>query len=98
MLGINDSGYLLECGGKVIRNKEHLRCGDTQLPETLLGRHPEDPPSLVPTSAGDLDSHVRIAADEEEIRKVTFKWHLRKNVDSEGKSDLALPASVVALR
>jgi hypothetical protein len=57
----------------VIRNMEQQRCGDTQLPETLLGRHPEDFPPLVLPSAGDLDTYVRIAADEEKIRGLTSK-------------------------
>jgi hypothetical protein len=31
----------------VIRNMERQRCDDMQLPETLLGRHPEGFPPLV---------------------------------------------------
>jgi len=55
----------------VIRNMEQQRCGDTLLPETLSGRHPEDfPPPLLPSTA-DLDAYVAMIADEEKIRGLT---------------------------
>jgi hypothetical protein len=68
MLSIKDSWNLSDCGDKVIRNIEQQRCGDTQLPETLLGRHPEDFPPVVLPSEADLDTYVAIVADEEKIR------------------------------
>jgi hypothetical protein len=46
-MGIEDSGNPWDCGGNVIRNMERQRCDDMQLPETLLGRHPEGFPPLV---------------------------------------------------
>jgi hypothetical protein len=55
----------------VIRNIEQQRCGDTQLPETLLGRHPEDFPHVVLPSTADLDIYVAMMADEERIRGLT---------------------------
>jgi hypothetical protein len=55
----------------VIRNIEQQRCGDTQLPETLLGRHPQDFPPLALPSAADLDTYVAMVADEEKIRGLT---------------------------
>jgi hypothetical protein len=71
MWGIKDSGNLSDCGGNVIRNMEQQRCGDTQLPETFVGRHPEVfPPSVLP-SAADLDTYVAMVADEEKIRGLT---------------------------
>jgi hypothetical protein len=57
----------------VIRNMEQQRCGDTQLPETFVGRHPEDSPPLVLPSAADLDTYVAMVADEEKIRGLTSK-------------------------
>lgn len=70
-VGIKDYGNLSECGGKVIRNIEKQRCGETQLPETLLGRHPEDFPPVVLPSEADLDTYVAMVADEEKIRGLT---------------------------
>ena len=70
-MGIKDSGNLSDCGGKVIRNIEQQRCGDAQLPETLLGRHPEDFPHVVLPSTADLDTYVAMVADEEKIRGLT---------------------------
>jgi hypothetical protein len=55
----------------VIRNMEQQRCGDTHLPETLLGRHPGDFQPLVLPSAADLDMYVAMVADEEKIRGLT---------------------------
>ncbi len=55
----------------MIRNIEQQRCGDTQLPETLLGRHPEDFPHVVLPSTADLDIYVAMMADEERIRGLT---------------------------
>jgi hypothetical protein len=70
-VGIDDSGSLSDCGGNVIRNMEQQRCGDTQLPETFAGRHPEDFPPPVLPSAADLDTYVAMVADEEKIRVLT---------------------------
>jgi hypothetical protein len=72
-VGINDSGNLSDCGGNVIRHMEQQRCGDTHLPETFVGRHPEDFPPLVLPSAADLDTYVAMVADEEKIRGLTSK-------------------------
>jgi hypothetical protein len=55
----------------VIRNMEQQRCGDTQLPETFAGAHPEDFPPLALPSAADLDTYVAMVADEEKIRGLT---------------------------
>jgi hypothetical protein len=62
----------------VIRNMEQQRCGDTQLPETLLGGHPEDFPSLVLPSTADLDTYVAMVAEEEEIRDLTSRASVAK--------------------
>jgi hypothetical protein len=70
-VGIKDSGNLSDCGGKVIRNMEQQRRGDTQQPETLFGKHPEDFPPLVLPSTADLDIYVAMMADEERIRGLT---------------------------
>ena len=55
----------------MIRNIEQQRCGDTQQPETLFGKHPEDFPPLVLPSTADLDIYVAMMADEERIRGLT---------------------------
>ena len=55
----------------MIRNMEQQRCGDTQLPEAFVGRHPEDLPPLLLPSAADLDTYVATVADEEKIRGLT---------------------------
>lgn len=55
----------------MIRNMAQQRCGDTQQPETLFGRHPEDFPPLVLPSTADLDIYVAMMADEERIRGLT---------------------------
>jgi hypothetical protein len=55
----------------VIRNMEQQRCGDTQLLETLLGRHPEDFPPPAHPSTADLDTYVAMVADEEKVRGST---------------------------
>ena len=70
-MGIKDSGNLSDCGGKVIRNMEQQRRGDTQQPETLFGKHPEDFPPLVLPSAADLDTYVAMVADEEKSKALT---------------------------
>ena len=96
-MGIKDSGNLLDSGGNV-RNLEQQRCGDTQLPETLLARHPEDFLTVIPPSAADLDTYVAMVADEEKIRGLTSsasvanrlnpqigKWCRRSAPRSEGQ-------------
>ena len=70
-MGIEDSGNPWDCGGNVIRNMERQRCDDLQLPETLLGRHPEDFPPLVLPSTADLDTYVAMVADEEKVGGLT---------------------------
>jgi hypothetical protein len=54
----------------MIRTLEQQRCGGTQLPETLLARHPDLLPLVLPSTA-DLDTYVAMVADEERIRGLT---------------------------
>jgi hypothetical protein len=57
----------------MISNIEQERDGDTQQPENLFGRRPVDFPPPVLPSTSDLDTYVRIAADEDRIRRLTSK-------------------------
>jgi hypothetical protein len=57
----------------MISNIEQERYGDTQQPENLFGRRPVDFPPPVLPSTSDLDTYVRIAADEDRIRRLTSK-------------------------
>ena len=57
----------------MIRNVEQERCGNTQQPERLFGRCPEDFPTLVLPSAADLDAYVAMIGDEEKIRGLASK-------------------------
>jgi hypothetical protein len=64
----------------VIRNIEQTRCGETQPPETLFGKHTEDFPPLVLPSTDDLDNYVAMMADEEKIRGLTSNADIRARV------------------
>ncbi len=48
----------------MIPNIEQARYGETQQPVNLFGRRPVDFPPLVLPSTSDLDTYLRIAADE----------------------------------
>jgi hypothetical protein len=52
-----------------------------QLPETLLGRHPEDFPSLGLPSTADLDTYVAMVADEEKVRGLTSNARVANRPD-----------------
>jgi hypothetical protein len=49
--------------------------------------------ALVLPSAVDLDIYLRIAADEDRVRRLTSKWHLRRCIDSEGENRIRHSAS-----
>jgi hypothetical protein len=57
----------------MISNIEQDRYGDTQQPENLFERHLVDFPPLALPSTADLDTYVRIAADEDRVRRLTSK-------------------------
>jgi hypothetical protein len=57
----------------MISSIEQDRYGATQQPENLLGRRPVHFPPPVLPSAADLDTYVRLAADEDKIRRLTSK-------------------------
>ncbi len=57
----------------MVPNIEQERYGDTQQPGNLFGRRPVDFPPFVLPSTADLDTYVRLAADEDRIRRLTSK-------------------------
>ena len=57
----------------MIPNIGKERYGETQQPENLFGRRPVDFPPLVLPSTADLDTYVKLAADEDRIRRLTSK-------------------------
>jgi len=54
----------------VIRHVEHKKSMNTQKRKKLFIRHS---PAVVLPSTADLDTYVRLAADEDRIRRLTSK-------------------------
>jgi hypothetical protein len=54
----------------VIRHVEHKRSMNTRKRKKLFSRHS---PAVVLPSTADLDTYVRLAADEDRIRRLTSK-------------------------